>query len=42
MLDRFDDLMKMVKDENISMSLNDVEEGQNNDRELIQEFLEHT
>ena len=46
MLDRFDDLKKMVQNEGISMHLNESladEENQiNNDRELIVEFLENT
>ena len=45
MLDRFEDLKRLVKEEQISMHLNeslDPEEGRNNDRELIQEFLDHT
>jgi len=46
MLDRFDDLKKMVQNENISMHLNeslaDEESQVNNDRELIVEFLENT
>ena len=46
MLDRLDDLKKMSKEQynlNLTESINtDDEEAPNNDRELIQEFLEHT
>jgi hypothetical protein len=46
MLDRFDDLKRMVQNENISMHLNeslaDEEDQVNNDRELIVEFLDNT
>lgn len=44
MLDRIEDLHKLMQSENISaMTIEDIdEENINNDRELIQEFLQHT
>lgn len=44
MLDRIDDLHKLMQSENISaMTHEEIDEDNiNNDRELIQDFLHHT
>lgn len=46
MLDRLDDIRKLMQQENVSANTHDSvdidEENPNNDRELIQEFLQYT